>query len=135
MRTTLQPPGHTALQSLPAPRDALMQADAPLMAYLAQWFACGLPASGTRPSNRDLAGRQAVDGSPPPTGRSGTERRRDDDAQAPQGEAGSLAPTARTVDVPRGADTAWEDTPSCPALGSAPALTTEGETYGHDGRD
>lgn len=66
MRTTLQPPGHTALQSLPAPRDALMQADAPLMAYLAQWFACGLPASGTRPSNRDLAGRQAVDGSPPP---------------------------------------------------------------------
>jgi hypothetical protein len=96
MRTTLQPPGHTALQSLPAPRDALMQADAPLMAYLAQWFACWLPASGTRPSNRDLAGRQAVDGSPPPTGRSGTERRRDDDAQAPPG--GGRLPRAHSKD-------------------------------------
>jgi hypothetical protein len=31
--------------------------------------------------------------------------------------------------------TAWEATPSCPALGLAPALTTEGETYGHDGCD
>jgi hypothetical protein len=68
MHTTLQPPGHAALQSLPVPRDALMQADAPLMAYLAQRFACWLPASGTSPSNRALAGCQAIDGSPLPRG-------------------------------------------------------------------
>ena len=135
MRTTLQPPDHAALQSLPAPRDALMQANAPRLAYLAQRFACWLLASGKRPSNRDLVGCQAVDGSPPPTGRSGPERRREDDVQAPHGEAGSLAPQPGRVDVPRGADTAWEATPTCPALGLAPALTTEGETYGHDGRD
>jgi hypothetical protein len=73
MRTTLPPPGHTALQRLPDPRDALMQADAPLLADLAQRLACRLPASGRRPSNRELAGRQSVDGSPPPAARSGTE--------------------------------------------------------------
>jgi hypothetical protein len=37
--------------------------------------------------------------------------------------------------VPQGADTAWEATPSGPALGLAPVLTTEGEPYGYDGRD
>jgi hypothetical protein len=31
--------------------------------------------------------------------------------------------------------TAWEATLSCPALDLAPAPTTEGEPYGHDGRD
>jgi hypothetical protein len=92
MRTTLQPPGPARPRGLPDPLDALMQAYAPLIAYLAQRLACWLPTSGMSPSNRELAGCQSVDGSPPPTARSGTERRREDDAQHPHGEDSSLAP-------------------------------------------
>jgi hypothetical protein len=136
MRTTLQPPGPAAPRGLPAPLNALMQAYAPLIDYLAQRLACWLPSAGMSPSNRDLAGRQSVDGSPPhgEEQHRATERRR---RAVPPWEDGSLAPTARTHGCPtRGRyRTAWEGTPSCPALGMGPALTTEGETYGPDGRD
>src|SRR5438132_5950828 len=69
----------------------------------------GMPASGMMPSTLDLSGRQYVDGSPQQRRMERPSRCRDRTAQ--------------------------EDGPACSGLGMSPALTTEGEVYGHDARN